>query len=447
MKPDLNKSVIYQIYPRTFTTEGTLKAAEKMIPHLYDMGIDIVYMSACNTEDSSVEGQSTRQKASGMNNPKNPYRISDYFSVDEEYGTIEDLRDFIQTAHSYGMKVLIDLVYFHCSANAVFLTAHPEFVLRDENGKVLIGDRWPFAVLNYEIPALREYMWSIMEFYMKELNADGFRCDVGDSVPLDFWAEGIRRVRAINPDAVMLNEGEDPAYLQEFDINYNFPTIYAISNLFLDLNHISTEEDFKDRTPMTIRDFSHLMDATYAEIPDGKFLLLNAENHDTASDLGEKRPEISLGSDAAEAILALLFTLKGVPMLYNGCEVADATLKNMFWNRFCAGNMSVQWENALTDKGKTRMRFLKNLIRIHKSYASIYAGGLTWTSVENDAILAFTREQGEQKLLIMVNTSDETQTIPALEVSIEKITLKKDVNLTASQLSFAPFGVLIAEVA
>ena len=137
MKTDLSKAVIYQLYPRTFTSEGTLKEAEKLIPHLHDLGIDIISMSACNTEETSPHGQSVRQIASGMNNIKNPYRISDYFNVDEEYGTMDDLRDFVKAAHKYGLKVLIDLVYLHCGANAVFLKEHPEFVIRDENGEII----------------------------------------------------------------------------------------------------------------------------------------------------------------------------------------------------------------------------------------------------------------------------------------------------------------------
>ncbi len=447
MVSDLSKSIIYQIYLRTFTAEGTLKAAEAMLPHLHELGIDIIYMSACNTEDISVEGQSKRQKASGMNNPKNPYRIIDYFSVDEEYGTLEDLQDFIKTAHNYGMKVLIDLVFFHCGANAVFLKEHPEFVLRDKNGNVLIGNVWPFAVLDYENCELREYMWSIMEFYVKDMHADGFRCDVGNSIPLDFWAEGIQRIRRINPDVIMLNEGSNSAYLSEFDINYNMPTIYGLNNLFLDTNVLADGRQIEGREPITIDGIKELFDRIYSEIPDGKYILLNSENHDTVTDLKERRPEISLGTDAAEAMLTLLFTLKGIPMIYNGCEVADCTIQNMFWNRFCSGSMSVQWQNALCEKGRERLQFIKELIRIHRYNECICYGELEWCDdIVCENILAFRRKKDSNRIAVIVNVGCSVKNVVIPKEIKENVILAKNIIVNNSDVYFGSYGIMIAKI-
>ncbi len=445
MKTNLAKSVIYQIYLRTFTAEGTLSAATKMIPHLCDLGIDIVYMSACCKEDNSVEHQSPRQIASGMNNPKNPYRMADYFDIDEEYGTLEDLGEFIETAHKYGIKVLIDLVYLHCGANAVFIAEHPDYVICNEDGTVAVGETWPFARLNYENQELREYMWSNMEFYIKDLNADGFRCDVGDQVPLDFWAEGVRRIKEINPDVIMLNEGEKTENLSVFDINYGFPIIYATSNLLLDAEAIEKGEEIKDREPVTVESFKALVDSSYENIPQGKFLLLNSENHDTVSDLAERRVEMFLGSDAAEAIMAMLFTMKGVPMIYNGCEVADSCLKNMFWNRFSAGTMSVQWQNALCEKGKKRLEFVKNIIRIHRYNDAITSGDIKWYNDCDENILAYTRESDTQKLIVMVNISRKTQKA-ILPEKIKKSVLEKNVWYDGDNAIIGSYGILIAEI-
>ena len=74
-------NTIYQIYLRTFTKEGTLKAAEKKLSYIADIGVDTVYLSALNKEETSIDGQSERQLASGLDNPKNPYRIIDFFDV------------------------------------------------------------------------------------------------------------------------------------------------------------------------------------------------------------------------------------------------------------------------------------------------------------------------------------------------------------------------------
>ena len=113
--PYLERGVIYQINPRAFTNEGTLSAAAEMLPHLADIGVDIVYLCPIFTADPDERDEfwSPRTKASKLNNPKNPYRISDYYSIDPEYGTIDDLTDFTARAHENGMRVILDLVYYH----------------------------------------------------------------------------------------------------------------------------------------------------------------------------------------------------------------------------------------------------------------------------------------------------------------------------------------------
>ncbi len=187
--PDvLEHGVIYQINLRAFTPEGTLNAAAKMLPHLREIGADIVYLCpvVCADGSADVAGWSDRQRASGFSNPKNPYRIADYANVDPEYGTNEDLRRFVAAAHALGLRVLLDLVYFHCGPNAVFLAEHPDFSLRDAGGAPAVG-AWRFPRLNFASQALREFLWENMALFVRDYGVDGYRCDVGDQVPLDFW--------------------------------------------------------------------------------------------------------------------------------------------------------------------------------------------------------------------------------------------------------------------
>ena len=105
-------SVVYQLFLRPFTTEGTLKGAEKMLPHLAELGVDIVYLTPVveADDDGNQDFWSPRQKACGLGNPKNPYRMKDYFQIDPEYGTDEDLEKFVKAAHELGLRVLLDLV-------------------------------------------------------------------------------------------------------------------------------------------------------------------------------------------------------------------------------------------------------------------------------------------------------------------------------------------------
>ena len=126
-KRRINGETLYQIFLRPFTPEGTIAAAEKQLPEVADLGVKILYLCpvAVADDDMDQENWSPRQIASGCNNPRNPYRISDYTKIDPEYGTEDDMKSFIRTAHSLGMKVLLDLVY--CHAGPSFLKDHPGF--------------------------------------------------------------------------------------------------------------------------------------------------------------------------------------------------------------------------------------------------------------------------------------------------------------------------------
>ena len=89
------KGNLYQINPRTFSPEGDLQAIARELPFLRDLGIKIVYLCPIFKEDDSQTNWSKRQKASQTGNPKNPYRMNDYFAIDSEYGTMEDLKSLI----------------------------------------------------------------------------------------------------------------------------------------------------------------------------------------------------------------------------------------------------------------------------------------------------------------------------------------------------------------
>ncbi len=389
--PDyLKNAVIYQLFLRPFTPDGTLKSAMKMIPHLAELGIDILYLCPITEADDDMRQEfwSDRQKKCGLGNPKNPYRVKDYYRVDPEYGTEKDLKDFIRCAHEFGIRVILDLVYYHCGPNFVMLQEHPDFVKRSSSDGSVLNGLWRFPELNFNSSDLREYLFRNMEFFIREFDADGYRCDVADMVPIDFWEDGRRRIEAIKPDVIMLSEGtsaDGQAYA--FDLNYSFGW-EALYNVFA------------GNAPAS--EMKRIWTSYRQKLLPGARFIRATENHDIVND--RARPDAVLGWKAHNAMLAFNFGLDGVPFLYNGQEIADCTTHSIWGNRFYGKNLMIDWSNALTPQGKMRFKFLQTLISFRHTKNIFSEGSVSWLENNNpDALITFSRNLPEKNLIVVIN--------------------------------------------
>ncbi len=377
------KGVMYQIQPRAFTPEGTLKAAEARRPRLAELGVTILYLCPVFVADDDMDltSWSPRQKKSGMNNPRNPYRMKDFYHVDPEYGTDQDLKDFVAAAHKLKMRVMLDMVYLHCGPKAVFLKDHPDFIKRDKDGKA-VNAAWAFPALNYVNPELREYMWKNMEWWIRDFDVDGFRCDVADGVPLDFWEIGRERIEKIRPDVGMLAEGTRKAdQLKAFDLDYGWGKALKTWDNAAALR--KQWESMRNERPIGGAKFVRFID-----------------NHDIANDDYENRLETRWGAAKVKAALVGLFTFDGVPFVYNGQEVADTARHSIF------GKLPINWANGDTPDGKARFAFCQKLCAMRQAERALTHGEVVW--LDNDkpeVVLSFLRENNGERILSVINLS------------------------------------------
>jgi 1,4-alpha-glucan branching enzyme len=178
--PEWSRSAsIYQINQRQFTPEGTFRAAEAHLPRLRDFGVDIVWLMPVNPI-----GERNRKGDLGS-----PYAVKDYYAVNPEFGTVDDLRHFVDTAHDLGLHVILDWVANHTAWDNVLVTEHPKWYARDWKGdfRPTPWRDWHDIIdLDYSHEGLREWMTAAMVHWVKEVGVDGFRCDVAGFVPLDF---------------------------------------------------------------------------------------------------------------------------------------------------------------------------------------------------------------------------------------------------------------------
>ena len=391
---EVKNAVIYQINLRVFTHEGTFAAAEKFLPEVAATGADWVYLCPFVEADSDMDEShwSIRQRRSNCGNPRNPYRVKDYFKIDSEYGDDDSLRSFAAAAHKLNLKVMTDLVYMH--AGPTFGALHPSYVKKNADGTMKLNS-YHFCEIDFDSAELREHLWNNMEYFVREFDVDGYRCDVGGWVPLDFWAEGRRRVETIKSPFIMLNENEiqnRPADQKSgvFDINYcQGWTTYSFPDIFRSgMPSIALEMAWK------------IADASCP----GAVLTLALEHHDTANDMYYSRVE-AISSAKCEAAYVLCYTVNGVPFLYNGCEHCDTSRHSIFGNK---GQFFIDRSKNPTE----RTAFLRRLAELHRKEPALRDGAMEWQENSANALLCTylrTAPNGE-RIFCAVNFGNTTVT-------------------------------------
>lgn len=397
----LKRATVYQIVLRNFTRDGNFRAAAEMLDHVRAVGIDAVYLTPFVEMDRDMDraGWSPRQIASGFGSPKNPYRISDYDKIDPEYGTDADFKAFNDRAHALGMKVYMDLVYLHCGPNNVLKDRFPDAFQRNADGTVKTT-YWHFPYVNFASKGVRKYLIDSMLHWMR-LGCDGFRCDVGDAVPIDFWVEAVTACQKVNPELVMINEGTKPEWLEKaFDACYAWPFGKTIR---LAMNPKGLGQ------PMKAATLAERMDAVRAyeaKLPADALMFCYLDNHDTAADDGENRFDRVQPVAAGNAAFVLTFLRRGLPLIFNGNEIADNSLNSFFGpvEHAARAARTVDWARALQPAGQKRLALVRTLVKMRHEDPIWSEGAMEWvTDGEAQGVVAFVRTLGARRVLVAAN--------------------------------------------
>jgi len=373
--PDWVKdAVIYEIFPRNYSQKGDFNSITKDLDRLQKLGVTVLWLMPIHPL-----GQEKKKGTIGS-----PYAVRDYYAINPDYGSADDLKRLVGEAHRRGMKVIIDIVANHTSWDSVMMKTKG-FHTTNDNGEVIppIPDWGDVADLNYDNPELRKYMIEMLKFWVREFDLDGFRCDVAGFVPTDFWEKARAEVDKIKADAIWLAEWESPDLLvKAFDLDYSWE------------NHSALTQVLQNGAPAwTVR---KVWEDQRAKFPKGALRMRFSDNHD------EKRAIARFGERGAIAAQALAFTLDGVPMIYNGMEVGDTT-ESGYPALF--EKMPVFW-----DAGVRRPEFGKfysELIAFRKSSIALRRGELGWLRNSDESrVLTFTRSSREEELLVAINMSN-----------------------------------------
>jgi glycosidase len=291
------KAVMYQINTRAFTKEGTFRAAEKHLPRLKELGVDILWMMPIHEI-----GVKNRKGSLGS-----PYSIRDYYSVNPEFGTLADFKHFVGEGHKQGFHVILDWVANHTAWDNKLVTEHPEWYQKDYKGDFRPTPWWDWTDiinLDYNQPALRKYMTEAMEYWVREADIDGYRCDVAGFVPIDFWNNVRRELDQIKP-VFMLAEWESrDLHEYAFDMTYAW-TWY---------------EKMEPIAHGKAKDLSGLFvyySWNESSFPKDAIRMVAVSNHDKNAWEGT---EFELFGKGLQAAMVLSVVGEGMPMIYNGQE-------------------------------------------------------------------------------------------------------------------------------
>jgi len=370
----LRNGVICEIFPREFSPAGNLNGITARLDQLHHLGVTILWIMPIHPI-----GEKFRKGEYGS-----PYSVKDYYAIDPSYGTLDDFKRLVAESHKRGMKVIMDLVADHTAWDSVMMK-HPEYYKRDANEKIQppVPEWSDVAGLNYANPQLRDYMIQMMEYWVQTCDIDGYRCDVASMVPADFWMEARAMIGKIKPDFMWLAEANKPELMtQAFNIDYDWPLMASLNKIIMD----SAPASDLERTWLQSRQ----------EFPRDTLHMRVSDDHD------ESRAVARFGINGALAASALMFTLDGVPLLYNGMEVGDATESG---DPALFDKLTIFWQ----PKGRPPLREIyRGLINLREHYASCFCNNrVTWlhNSDEND-VVTFMRADGTNEFIVAINFSN-----------------------------------------
>ena len=304
------------------------------------------------------------------------YDISDYYTVDAQFGKNEDLKELVEQAHKRGMRIVLDAVFNHCSDRMKQFqdvlqkgkesAYHDWFFIR--------GDKPDQDAINYEVfsfcnympklntsnPEVQEFLADIAVHWIKEYDIDGWRLDVSDEVAHDFWRLFRKRVKAAKADCVIIGENWHDANTFLRGDQYDSIMNYAFTKACLDYYAFGTFEAEQFAWKLN----GLLMRNTETV---NRMMLNLLDTHDT------DRFYTSVGKNRDRLLSALAVTcmFEGAPCIYYGTEIPTEGGYDPD-NRRCFDWDESHWDEEL----RAQLRTLLSL----RKYESIQSGEIRITS-------------------------------------------------------------------
>ncbi|WP_449538850.1 alpha,alpha-phosphotrehalase [Ferdinandcohnia sp. Marseille-Q9671] len=368
-QPWWKKSVVYQIYPKSFNDTtgngvGDIQGIIEKLDYLKTLGIDVIWLTPIYKSPQRDNG----------------YDISDYFAIQEEYGTMEDFDRLLEEAHTRGIKIIMDIVVNHTSTeNEWFVESRKSkdnpyrdfYIWKDpKNGheptnweSKFGGNAWEYdeqtgqyylhlfdvtqADLNWENEEVRKKVYDMMTFWF-EKGVDGFRLDVINLISKDqsfpdddgsvppgdgrkFYTDGPRVhefMHEMNQQVFSkydsMTVGEMSSTTIEDCIKYSNPEREELSMTF-NFHHLKV--DYPNGDKWTIADFDFLalkriLSTWQVEMhKGGGWNALFWCNHDQPRIVSRYGNDDKYLIESAKMLATTIHMMQGTPYIYQGEEI------------------------------------------------------------------------------------------------------------------------------
>ena len=407
--------MIYNIYTPIFSSTGDLAAIIHDLPRIAGLGFSTILLMPIHP----IGVPHRNHPACGS-----PYAVADYYTIDAALGKPSDFASLISQAHALGLKIIMDVVLNHTAWNHPFIIQHPEYYVhtdRIQNNPNSISQAFHFddvAQLDFRSsPAVPKYMLTMLVWWMRNYNVDGFRFDTADNpygrdrmIPATAWVFIGNNLKAINPKVILLGECCNPELsLSPFNMDYaNYSLQPAV------VSAIRTRDASKLPKVFNELQLAH---------PKGMLHTSIMQNWDMDLDL-----KMYGGPDGTLCAAMFNFTIEGVPMLFAGEEVGnDRSGHNT--------HVPVNWGSPLAIRFSS---FYKSLGMLRRNREALRTGVTEWlASGAGAGLIAYTRKGQSEEILIAINFS--TSDVEG-SASTRKSLFKKDKISTGGWSEVTPPG-------
>lgn len=416
----VNNTIWYQIFPDRFCRVGDKAGKNKIKPwakpdqkmnhfDFYGGNIKGIISKLDYLQSLGITGIYTTPLNESNSNHK--YDTTDYFKIDSDFGTNDDMKEFVREAHKRNIRVMIDGVFNHCGKD---FAPWKDVIEKGYNSKYIswfIVKDWPFnktgnnarsgkyysfafqdsmPKLNTNNPEVINYIINICSFWVKEYDIDALRLDVSDETSHKMLKKLRNAMLSLKSDFFILGETwhNSMPWLRgdELDSVMNYPLSESINDFWLNENMTREELEYNINRCYT----------TYM-IQTNNVLFNLFDSHDTI------RLITKLGNiDKFYQQMCVLFTMPGSPCIYYGTEIV---LEGGF-DPDCRRCMP--WDEISNGDYDEKINNIKKLISIRKNHPAARSGDYHFTKHGNNPrLLSYCKFDKDETIEVILNCSNE----------------------------------------